>query len=272
MPYIIVATDFSEVADNALKYACELALYIEADILVLHTYTIPIVFNDLPVPSPLIDAESIAAESMKKLLNNYQENYPQISFKSNITYGNLVDAIEDYAEENSGPEMVIAGNGYNNENHAWLDSTLLQVLRYTKFPVLAVPAGTSYTQVRKICFSYDNKYAGSDVALIKLREISLMLQAELHVLNINNDAMTKENSNAISEITQEVLQPANPVYHVFYEHDIDAAVQDFAAGHQIDWLVVMPRKHSFFENLFHKSHTKVIVNDSHIPLLALHEN
>ena len=45
MKKILVPTDFSEVADNAFVHALELASKVDAELLLLHTYELPIVDN-----------------------------------------------------------------------------------------------------------------------------------------------------------------------------------------------------------------------------------
>ena len=272
MPYILTATDFTDTADNAVHYACKLALFQNIDILLLHCYTIPVMFSEMPVPTPTSDAEGVAEESMNLFLTTLKSTYPQLTINSAIIYGDIVDAIEDYTEKNGPPMLVVTGNNNSEDNQAWMDSTLLEALRHLRFPVLAVPPGTEYRRVRKIGFAYDNKYEGSDIALVELRELTTLMNAELHVLYAEHDAMTREATHEINQPAKTILSPVAPLYHVFYEKDTDAAIMEFAAKYQIDWLAIMPRKHSFFEGLFHKSHTRVIVNFSQVPVLALHHN
>lgn len=272
MPLIIAATDFTIVAENACNYACNLALAQNAEILLLHCYSIPVAFSDIPIPTPLNDVEKICGESMKTLAEKLHRSYPQLNISTTIIYGNIIDAIEEYTEKNEAPMLVVAGNSYNENNPAWMDSTLLQAFRHLRYPILAIPPDTSYTAVRKIGFAYDNKYEGSDIALVELREFALKFDAELHVFFAQEDVMKQGDPAEINEAAKRVLEPANPLYHVLYESDVDPAIEEFVAKYSIDWLVVMPRKHSFFDSLFHKSHTKMIMNHSFVPIMALHHN
>ncbi len=270
MALFIVATDFTEAAGNAASYACKLALSQNAELMVLHCYDIPIMFSDVPIPSPVIDAEQMAEDAMKNLLLSLHDSFPQLTISSKVVFGNLVDAIDDYAEAVEAPMLILAGNSYSEENPAWSDSTLLQTLRHLKYPVLAIPEETAYTDVRKIGFAYDNKYEGSDLALVELREIAIRTGAELHVLYAQPEIVMDGVDTEINNAAKNILAAADPLYHVYYEHNIDDAIHDFASKFNIDWLAIIPRKHSFFENIFHKSHTKVMVNEAHIPVLALH--
>src|SRR5664279_391153 len=57
MKTIIVATDFSPSSLNAANYAADMALFIHADILLLHVCQLPISYSEIPVPIDVEDAE-----------------------------------------------------------------------------------------------------------------------------------------------------------------------------------------------------------------------
>lgn len=272
MPFIIAATDFSSVADNAVKYACELALAQNADVALIHTYSIPLTLGDMAVPLPASDFLTDAQDTMNRLIADLAHQYPQITFRNAIIYGNIIDAINEFVRDDSPPMFVVVGNSYTHEDPSWMDSTLLDALRTLKYPILAIPGDTEYTQVRKVGFVYDNELGGSEHALQQLAALSINIGAELHVHY--NHPTPPDDDEPVVEINngaRGLLTPANPLYHYTIGEDIDASILDFVAKYHLDWLVVMPRRHSFFENLFHKSHTKMIVNSSYIPVMALHE-
>ncbi len=268
MPVILVATDYSKVADNALQYACELALTQNADIAIVHTYVVPIALGDLSITMPVNDFRLEAEAGMKRTLAWTREMYPQINFTSTILYGDIVDGINQFTEQYETPMMVVTGNSYTPEKPAWMDSTLLEAFRELQYPVLAIPAETAYAQVRKIGFVYDNKPEGSKTALLQLTAIAAQIGAELHVYHAYTDA---DKDATINEEATTLLAPANPLYHYSQVTDINDDILTFIGKYQLDWLILMPRKHSFFESLFHKSHTRALVNNAFIPVLALHE-
>jgi len=49
MKTLIVPTDFSPVSINAMNYAADMALNIDASLLLLHVYQIPVTFTEVPV-------------------------------------------------------------------------------------------------------------------------------------------------------------------------------------------------------------------------------
>ncbi len=271
MPFIISATDFSSVADNAVKYACDLALAQNADVTILHTYSIPLTLGEMTVPLPASEFREDAEITLNKLIAELGHQYPQITFRKAVIYGNVIDAINGLIGDDEPPMFVLVGNSYSQENTSWMDSTLLEAFRSLKFPILAIPPDSQYEQVRKIGFVYDNELGGSEHALQQLAQLALTLGAELHIHNNQREPEEGEMNVEINNGARGLLMPANPLYHYSFGEDVDSSILDFVAKYHLDWLILMPRGHSFFENLFHKSHTKAIVNTSYIPIMALHE-
>ncbi len=68
-----------------------------------------------------------------------------------------------------------------------------------------------------------------------------------------------------------MLEPLNPQYHAIINENIEGGVAEFLHDHNIGWLLVIPKKYGFFENLFHKSRTKLLTQVSNVPVLALHQ-
>jgi len=272
MPMIITATDFSDVARNAINYACGIASLQKAEVVIIHSFVIPVMFSDIPMPTSLItDAQNDSEAEMKKLLTELSLTFPDVVMTGKVFYGDTIDTIDQFTSENKETFLVVIGNNNTGESNSWPDSTLTEALKMLQYPVLAVPPGIAYKQVRNICFAFDNKHERNDAALEQLKNIAVALQAGLHVLHINANAPA-ENEEVIDEHAKDLLSGANPVYHFVNDaDDVNDAIQTFISDNEIDWLVMIPRKHSFFEGLFHKSHTKTIAHHIHIPILALHE-
>jgi len=273
MPLIITATDFSSVAENAVNYSCNLAMTQNAQVVIIHSFIFPVMFSDIPLPTSLInDTQKDAETKMNTVIDNLHILYPKLDISGKVIYGNIIDAIDVYSEDNAAPSLVIVGNSNTIENNAWFESTLREASRNIKYPLLAVPPEAAYKPILKVCLAYDNNPKGNDIALVQLRETAMQLNAELHVFNAQTDVLNRDNITEIDPKFKELLAPANPHFHFEYAVNIDDAILEFNEKNNIDLLIMIPRKHSFFEGLFHKSHTKAIAQNSPIPILMLHEN
>jgi len=273
MPFIIAATDFSEVANNAVNYACSLASAQRTEVMIIHSFIVPVMFSDIPMPVSLMnDAQRDAEAQMKRLSDSKAALYPDVKITGKVIYGDIITVIEEYSENNYRPWLVVAGNSSNAENGSWPDSVLIDAFKKLKFPVLGVPPEASFGQVNKLCLAYDNKHRDNDTALQQAADISKRLNATLHVLNVQTDVHNRDNNEYIDDAAQKILDPSVVHYHFVYESDdINNTVDDFLKVNNIDWLLMIPHKHSFFQGLFHKSHTSSFAKHVRIPILALHE-
>jgi len=274
MALILTATNFSDVAGNAVNYACELATAQNDDLVILHSFIIPVTFSDIPMPGNIInDTRSDAEALINQKVSELKELHPGLNIKGKTIYGDTIDAIEEFMQENGKPWMVVIGNSNTGENAGWLDSTLLDAMKKLKCPVLAIPPGLRFTPVKRVCLAFDNRHTGNELAFQQLRDIAIQLRVELHVLNVQQDLHNQDNTPDFDAGAKIILSHANPHYHFIYDtQNVDKAIQDFTEKNKMDMLIMIPRKHTFFEGLFHKSHTRHIAHLSHIPILALHDN
>lgn len=271
MSLIITATDFSEVATNAVHYACGLAKARNANLVVVHSFIIPVTFTDNPMPAmPIEEGKQIAEEQMSRLLDGLKTQYPGIDISGHITFGDITDSLQEYTEEVR-PDLIVVGNSSSEDSIFWPGSNLLSELRNLPYTVIAVPQSSRFTPVKNICFACDYKNITEQLPAQELIELALQNNAQLHVLNIHTTSTAATEPPQNTELLKRLLAPANPTYHFADSEDVDQGIQNFITANGMNWLVVVPHKHSFFEGLFHKSHTKAMARIAHVPLVALHE-
>lgn len=272
MSLIITATDFSAVAEDAIHYSCNLALSREAKVVILHSYVFPIMFSDITFPATLMDETQRDAEiKMATLVDDMRAQYLSLDISGFVKYGNIIDVIDEYSEKNTSPWLVIVGNSNSFEYSAWFDSTLHEAGIDLIYPLLAIPPGFTFKPVRNIGYAFDNNVKGQTAALMQIKEFADGLNTELHVFYAQRDGLSRETVVDVDPSVKNILSGAGTHFHFEYGVDIDNAILAFAQKNNVDWLALMPRKHSFFEGLFHNSHTKAIAQKTNIPFLLLHE-
>lgn len=83
MKPLIVNTDFSPISDNATKYAMEMALALDAKIMLVNMYQIPISFSEVPLVTISLDqikkiSEDKLAELKRNLIRISNEKFKYI--------------------------------------------------------------------------------------------------------------------------------------------------------------------------------------------------
>jgi nucleotide-binding universal stress UspA family protein len=273
MSYILVATDFSALADNAVSYAARLAAWQQRDLIVFHTYTIPILPGEVMIASSIIEEMSQQADEQLQLLTrNLAVAHPGLTIRAVGSPGPLSMAINKYADEHGKPWVIVMGNSNTVSDSSWFFSTLNEATNAINASILAIPPSATFKHIKNICLAIDFSAQQNTVTLGKLSAITDQCRANLHVLHISQTPYTKDNLPLINPITQSMLEDNKPEYHFRVDEDIDHAIHDFCHKYHVDILAVVPGDYSLFEGLFHHSHTKALAKMMEIPLLIMHEN
>ena len=110
MKAILVATNFSEASKNAARYAASLAVALEADLVLLNVYTIPVSYMEIPVIINIEgmqqDAELLSNE-LKHELDLQTGVKIHVSIKAEM--GNFFEALKINCEKIN-PSYVIMGS------------------------------------------------------------------------------------------------------------------------------------------------------------------
>lgn len=270
MQLIITATNFSKVATNAVHYACALAATQNAKVVILHSFVMPVLFTDVPIPASLVDDEQKDATNLiNQLVAELQAKHPGLDVSGKVVYGNTLDILANLADDISNPWMMVIGNSGMSDENIWSESVLMDALRGLTCPVLAVPPGVSYAPVGKLAFAMDSKPAGYGLASQQLASVVAALGAAFHIIH----AATPDEANKPEPAQNPAFEALKPVYHkIAPTADTDSSILEFVSSNGMGMLAVMPRRHSFFDALLHKSHTKELVHHCPVPILAVHED
>jgi len=270
MPVILVATDFSAAGENAGFYGAALAQAWGYELSVLHTYFLPVTFNDPAMPIiPMEEMQEVNVSRMSKTEAALKESFPELNISTRIEYGEIQDTLEDVLEEVK-PGLLVIGSHGEDEDTFWTGNTSAALLRNSKTPILAVPAGYAFQPITEVCIALDKAGLSNDDSFKSLQELLTLTKAGLHVLHVVKEVPIEDNNQPTTSFP--ALADAQKVaFHVAKaQGSIDDEIAGFIAANHIDWLVVVPHHYTFWESIFHKSHTKAMVHKSGVPILALH--
>ncbi|MBI3520229.1 MAG: universal stress protein [Bacteroidetes bacterium] len=275
MNKILIPCDFSDTSENALNYAVELAKYLNYDLVLLHVNQIPAMNSEFGITSyEIADAIPNSQESLKELADKILQNEPLIS---GVTYyseiGNATDTIIDYAKRNDIAIIVMGISGHGNKlMKAFLGSTAVNVSKKTETPLIIVPPDVKYKKNQNIAYACDyDEHIESNLSLIQVRYINMLLGANLHVLHVvpeNHHLNTKE-SHLDSYVEHSLENAAHKTY-IITDNNVSEGLLSFIENHDIDLIVIEPKKHSIFHNIFYPSVTNEVAFFSPVPVLTIH--
>jgi nucleotide-binding universal stress UspA family protein len=276
MKTILVPTDFSSNANNALDYAIAFAKKEKAKIILLHTFHITYMINP-DIPQQLVAEQVFATEEMAnsklKLLCEKVEHKGKVKCEFLNKQGLTVDMILSTAEEIK-PDIVIMGTrGASGIKEIILGSTTADVIEKVKCPVIAVPEQASFHQIKNITYATD--YHTNDIeAIKKLVDISKLFNPYITVLHVSDKALThKSEEEKLEELKEKVnhkIKYDKIFYKLVYGQDLVKVLTKHIKGESPDMLVMSMHSRNLFDKLFGTSFTKKVAYHTRIPLMAFH--
>jgi len=273
MKRILATTDFSQTANNAVRYAAELAQAAYASLTVLNVYHVPLMVSDVPAPI-VIGPDDMEKESMQELRNlviDIQRDVPSVKISVDSRAGFAQDEINELSKK-SGYDLVVMGIEGHGRAVQFLGSTATGVARDAKVPVLIVPDGAKFKKPERIVFAFDYKEISDTNKINMLLELADLFKSRIHVLNVVGEVKEIYLERALAGMqVDDILY--NTKHELSIPEDADAVhgIEEYLKRNESDMLVMIKRQHSLFERLFYTNHTKKMAFQTHIPLLVLHD-
>lgn len=137
---ILVATDFSEVADHALAYAAKLGAHLDATLHLLHAITLPAMgVPELGVAYASMNMGSTTEKAQASMDERVARFRDHVAFgPTRIEVGDARDVIDNVAEQISADLVVLGTHGRRGIRRALLGSVAESVVRSAPCPVLTI--------------------------------------------------------------------------------------------------------------------------------------
>lgn len=275
MKTIIIPTDFSPVATNAMNYGLDMAIAINASVLLFHVYGVPISMTEVPVMLISVEELEKNAETQIRELKKDVEHIVsgKIKIETETKLGDTIDELENCCDRVQ-PFAVVMGAKGSSGIESIFGSTTLSAIRRLRWPVISVPPGKEYGKgIRKIGFACDFRDVVETTPSGAIKEVVKQFNAEFHVLNVSPNNSDKGAGPAPDfELLKTMFHEVNPVYDFIEHADVDDGINEFAEKNNLDLVITIPKKHKLLEGLFRKRSTKQLLLHSHIPIMCVHED
>lgn len=276
MKRILFPTDFSEVATNAFVHALEFAKQVNGELVLLHTFEIPVYDSQFFPENFAIIYNSLELskfEMFKDQIPKLREiaegrNLDDIVMNHRLMDGDLVYNMKKAIKEDNIDFVVMGTSGISGWENFFLGTNTDAVISGVEVPILCVPGESEFKKVKTIGFT--TRYREKDKKeLHKVLAIAKKMNAKVKCLYVRtqstdvSDATIKEWE---AEFKDEPIQ-----FLVLPCEEVKETILDFVLYKDIDVLAMIAYKRSFFESLFHPSFTKKLTKDIAIPVLIMHE-
>ena len=141
---IVCPVDFSNCAQQALKYATELAKQFDAEVCIVHAYEDPAAYV---TPMPMSGYVGPGAELLLELRKQLEQRLAQtkdeveklgVRVRSELLEGAPYRVVLDWAKEYGADLIVVGTHGHTGLTHALLGSVTERIVRMAHCPVLTI--------------------------------------------------------------------------------------------------------------------------------------
>ncbi|MDB5197620.1 MAG: hypothetical protein JWP88_1991 [Flaviaesturariibacter sp.] len=278
MPVIVVPTDFSPIAENAARYAAQLAKQTGAELHLVHFYGLPMgglqqpplmdgTFMQTPAYLlPIDEFKTLSEESMKRFGEPFAQEHSGVTIKTVVRISTVVDSdINDYCKDVE-PFLIVMGSHPVHGIDAIEGSTTLSLVKHLHYPMIAVPEGYAAASFGKMVLASDGLPV-PEASAAAITQLVQVLGGSLQIVHVR----TNTEEAAQPTVNQPSFDALQPSYATIENEDVTKGLQDYLQTESADLLIVLPHHHNLWERLFFKLHTADLITHLAVPVLCIPE-
>jgi nucleotide-binding universal stress UspA family protein len=278
MKTILVLTDFSINADYTAHYALKLAQKIKANLLLCNIYTAPpeeLRRDRKPWPLGIHEENSVEdLGAITARLKTQVDKGDEKDFRPEIDQyskeGSITDTVNDIVSSHNILLAVISMHSSHpltslfSVNHEW------NIIKIAQFPLLVIPYQVRFKDYKTIAFATDLTATDADV-LNSLAGLAKYSDAGILIAHVaNNNATVKEGEDTIKQFFRQLPLQLNYLgisFRAIKNNSVTIGLKELAQDVTIDMLVLVKRKHNFFQKIFEKNVIRKLSGHPAKPLL-----
>lgn len=274
MKTILVASDFSACAANALEYAMELANILKFQVVVIHAIGTTegvnnVTYNALFINEYYDKKRHALHEWAQKVAT--KDNIRHVPLKTLCEVGTVPNVITRYIEHDT-VELLVMGTMGSTGIAGLFGSNTSTMMARRKTPMLVVPLESKFSPnpVITLATDFTTKFSAEDVNALQelLTAYSLNKLVVLNVISAND----WKTNQAGEDMLKGLLPGVNLEFSYVSEDSTTDGIMNFITANQTDILCVVKHHHNILYRLFTRSTVNAVANKAVKAVLVLHED
>lgn len=269
MKTIIVCTDFSQEAENALHYAASMAKENQYHIILFNLQSISIHALNAQISADFFYEQTL--KNQQKLTDKSIEINRLYAVKTEyyLASGNFIDELNNCIQATNG-DFVVMGMGEKTLEQRLLGNNVIKAIHRIKKPILIIPGHIEYTGIQKVLFAYDTHKSITWSAMNDIYSFINEFNAEIEVFNVS------EGVEDFTEVIHDIdlnsgydLDDIKYSFKMIKAIEITKAIEEEVKLTNADLLTMVPYRYNLVESLFHRSKTAIMAYKNKVPLLSI---
>ncbi|MGK0412103.1 MAG: nucleotide-binding universal stress UspA family protein [Polaribacter sp.] len=272
---IVLPTDFSDNAWNAIIYAIQLYANESCKFYLLHSMKMKASTMSNLSNRLLSTIRNTAIKDMlelKQMIERVNANANH-SFEIIISDKNLKEALESAIKMHQIQMIIMGTKGAGRATEYFFGSNTVNVINKVRLcPILTIPNIFDFTEPKKIAFSTDFNRIYKEKELVPLKELADLYNSDINIVHLNNEVHLDEFQEYNSKILENYIKEYK--YHFYWIPNYAKKaedINDFIKEQKINMLVMVNYKHSFIEKITKEPVIKTIGFHPVVPFLVIPE-
>lgn len=272
---VLVATDFSEVANNALNVAISIVQENNATLHLLHVIEPLVLGKYADIQGRIVDVQNLIIENAKSKLETTEKTVKDkfsIKLTSKILLGGIANGVTNYQTDNHIDLTIIGKYGKKNYNEFFAGSNARSLIENSNTPIMSIPL--TYTKLTFDKILYPVRNVEGCVDKYNYLKTIITNAARLQILGVYEYDKIQE-VNSISESITQVRNLAQyknfeVSYNIVPCNGIGKRVLDKAEEYNSDLIVINTTvEKKWYQFLMGNSFFDDIVNKARVPVLSI---
>ena len=268
MKRILVPTDFSNQAENALKVASHIARKNGSEIYLEHSLDMPAMVSDhSSMPPESMYFIRLAEQKFAPLLQ--QPYLSDIEVHEAIGHGEIYNDIRTTVKEKEIDLIVMGSHGLSGFMEMFIGSNTEKVVRTSDIPVLVIKNEHSHFEIDDFVFASDCS-AECVEPFKKAMQFAADMDAKMHLLYINtpNDFKTSSEANNMMAAFTKGIDTTALEFHIYNENSVEKGILGFAREHQAQIIGMSTHGRKGLSHFFNGSISEDLVNHANMPVIT----
>ena len=278
MKTILVPTDFSENAYQALFYATQLFKNYKSHFILLNTFSVntPMLTSRLNLSKGEDLYKKLSLDSNKKLTEVYHKitrdsegldhTFETVSISQPLT-----ETIEKTIKSKDVSLVVMGTKGATGAKEVLLGSNTVKVIQSIKHtPVLAVPFSAELSDINRVVFAsnFEHPYTVSEMK--KMLDILQMFCSKIDIIYVGNLDSLSQLQKTNLDLLQKILKDYEiNIIEIPESGKVSQAITQFIENGEIDLLSMLYYRHGLMESLTREAVIKKMGFKVEIPFLVM---
>lgn len=265
MKKILVATDFSEYADYAVKSAASLAKKIGAKLILLHVINRPLSSEDDSyegyhnMPGGKVVVNTIQ-DKLKALVNKYEIKEVDIVYE--LRY-DVFKTILKYAVRHKVILIVMGAFGNSGSKSLFIGSNTERVMLKADVPVLIIKEEFKESNIENIVFA-SAFYGPVYKVFPKMKNIMDLFQSNIHLLKVNTPNKFERTNDSIKLMTEfcKKFGLKKCTKNIYNDLSIEDGIMNYTQAIDADLIAITPDGFWRLAHIFNKNITTELMKKS----------